>query len=361
MKTWHRLFLAISITLLMVNLSCCSAGQGYPDTSPKTVIIQNEKNLPESETPPEPAAEPVENATTASAIDKAILFNNMLSLETDQTIPASEKSRLWFEYSEKYYLTGGTAGPSQDNVPSAQDNNITQSGTVSIEILGTLDSAARGKTTHYYAYVPLVPEPAIRFKVLYLLHGAFDNYSSWPEHCRDQLKALASRYGMIIICPDGEPFGWYADSRSDPHSKIETYFIEELLPAIDRLFPVATGQRGIAGLSMGGHGAVVLALRHPQLFSTVSSMSGILDITRHAKQWHLSEVFGPYEENKKEWAEHSALKLCAMEERGPIDIPLMVTVGLSDNLALGDNRAFHELLVERSVDHIYEEAEGNHD
>ena len=369
--------MVMATILLLLNLSCCNGRSGNSEISQKTSVPSNENVSHEPVTPEEPAIEPVQKTTLAIPNDKAVLFNKMRSLEAEQRLSTSDKSGLWFEYLRQYYLTDTKLISSQDDVSSIPDNDNLEKdidgqaspgepqspGPASAEILGSLGSVFRDKITNYYAYVPLVAEPTSRFPVLYLLHGAYDDYSSWPTHCREQLKALAAQYGIIIICPDGEPFGWYANSLSDPHSQIEKYFVEELIPEIDRQFPVATGKRAIAGLSMGGHGALVLALRHPQLFTSVSSMSGILDITKHTKNWHLSEVFGPYEENTKEWTEHSAYQLCAKEQGRLIDFPIMATVGLDDTLALADNRAFNKLLsqLKLSIEYIYLETEGNHD
>ena len=98
-------------------------------------------------------------------------------------------------------------------------------------------------------------------------------------------------------------------------NQIETYFMKELIPHVEKNFPT-NSLRGIAGLSMGGHGAFVLSLRNPGVFSSVSSMSGILDITLHTKKWHLVELFGPYEgEYMADWerirrsSSYSAMKV----------------------------------------------------
>ncbi len=375
MKIGRQIFHLITAILLLVNLTNCRTVQNAQGPSAPTAMPGNEKVLAEPENSQPCSAEPETKATTAHPDDKAALFEKMLAFESNRAMSAPEKSNRWFAYIRQYYFADTETIARNDYLPTTQGENSFQSNVdhqaaidglqspapAAAEILGNLDSMSRGKITHYYAFMPLSPEPMAKFPILYLLHGAYDDYSSWPTHCREQLKNMAVQYGMIIICPDGEPFGWYADSRSDPDSKIESYFINELIPEIDHLFPVQPEKRAIAGLSMGGHGALVLALRHPRIFSSVSSMSGILDITRHKKQWHLSEVFGPYEENKKEWSEHSAYRLCSVNNGALISFPLMVTVGLKDTLALAENRAFNELLTKLSINYFYQESEGNHD
>lgn len=221
-------------------------------------------------------------------------------------------------------------------------------------------SKARNKTTHYFAFIPETQDMPARFPVLYLLHGAWDGYTAWKDHSDMELRRLAAKYGIIIITPDGDPFGWYADSPLNPNGQIETFIINELIIDAENKVP-ANGKRAIAGLSMGGHGAVVLALRNPGLFRTVSSMSGILDITLHPTNWGLPKVFGRYgPENKGIWEDHSAYHL-AMKNRGLLDnIHLLVTVSTGDKYAISDNRAFNRLLEGMGVKHAYREAPGDH-
>ena len=90
-------------------------------------------------------------------------------------------------------------------------------------------------------------------------------------------------------------------------------------------FPT-NGKRGIAGLSMGGHGALVLALRGGTGFISISSMSGILDITSHPTNWKLPEVFGPYETNRETWESHSAYHLAQKQKNLLSGMNILVTV-----------------------------------
>ena len=82
----------------------------------------------------------------------------------------------------------------------------------------------RGKDVSYYAFVPKAEQPGDIFPVLYLLHGAYDGYTAWHEHAEKKLEALAATYGVVIITPDGDRFGWYLDSPVDADSQIESYF-----------------------------------------------------------------------------------------------------------------------------------------
>ena len=213
----------------------------------------------------------------------------------------------------------------------------------------------------YYAFVPKESKEAARYPVLYLLHGAFDGYTAWKDHAENIICELVSKYRIIIVTPEGLSFGWYADSRFVKNNQIETYFLNELIPDVEKNFPT-NGLRSIAGLSMGGHGAFALCLRHPGVFSSVSSMSGILDITRHKNQWRLAEVFGPYKaENIADWERHSVLKLIEQSADYIRSLPMLITVSKGDQCSIEDNRLVHRQLEEMNVEHLYRESPGGHD
>ena len=137
--------------------------------------------------------------------------------------------------------------------------------------------------------------------------------------------------------------------------------IKELIPAVEADLPVLAGRRGIEGLSMGGHGALVLALRNPGLFLAAGSMSGVLDITRHPKQWELSRVFGPLNDNLELWRDHSALFLCRNRNEALKNLEIMLSVSTGDDWTLGDNRLLHQELESQGVAHEYLEEPGTHD
>ena len=88
------------------------------------------------------------------------------------------------------------------------------------------------------------------------------------------IERLAGQFGIAILTPDGDPFGWYLDSPLRSDSQQESYLIEELLPDAEASLGLHRLRRSIAGLSMGGHGALGLSLKHPRLFRSASSMSG---------------------------------------------------------------------------------------
>jgi S-formylglutathione hydrolase FrmB len=116
-----------------------------------------------------------------------------------------------------------------------------------------------------------------RYPVLYLLHGLTGDENDWWT--RTRLAEYAARYHLIIVTP-GVGDSWYANSASDPRARYEDVIIKDLIPFIDahyRTVPTRDG-RAIAGLSMGGLGAVKFALRYPQMFAFAGSFSGAFGV-----------------------------------------------------------------------------------
>jgi S-formylglutathione hydrolase FrmB len=195
--------------------------------------------------------------------------------------------------------------------------------------------------------------------VLFLLHGASGNCSDWSEHAHRKLQALAQQYQLIIVTPEGGEHGWYLDSPIRPESAYETHLVAEVVKdVIDRL--PSSSVRGVAGLSSGGHGAITLALKHPKLFVSASSMSGVLDLTAARSRQALIERLGPFALNAERWRANSAFHLVEQRPELARKLPMLVSVGSADMWA-ETNRRFHELLRTLNVSHDFEETAGGHD
>jgi S-formylglutathione hydrolase FrmB len=137
-----------------------------------------------------------------------------------------------------------------------------------------------GKTLPYSVVLPpgyaMAGQIAISYPVLYLLHGLAGHYSNWLS--KTKLAEYAARYRMIIITPEGND-GWYTDSATVPNDRYETYIVEELIPDVEKHFRAIKGREGraIAGLSMGGYGALKFGVKYPGKFIFAASISGALD------------------------------------------------------------------------------------
>jgi len=203
-------------------------------------------------------------------------------------------------------------------------------------------------------------EPDSRFPVLYLLHGAQGDHWSWAK--ATNLVREVARRRLIVVCPNGRPNGWYVDSPRVRGSNVESHIIGELIPYVDshyRTIPRREG-RAIAGYSMGGHGALVLASRHPESFTSASSLSGILDITRWPGHWGIARVLGPFQEGRELWRASSATGRAETFARDSRGLRLMIDCGL-DDIAYPENLEFHGLLARLGVPHVWKERPGRHD
>ena len=110
--------------------------------------------------------------------------------------------------------------------------------------------------------------------VVYLLHGYSGNHLDWITKAKG-FENAADQYNLIIVCPDGGYGSWYWNSPVDPKSQYETFVSDELVKTIDAKYKTIKDRTGraITGLSMGGHGALYLAIKHQDVFGAAGSMS----------------------------------------------------------------------------------------
>lgn len=204
--------------------------------------------------------------------------------------------------------------------------------------------SAKGDTTHY--------------PVVYLLNGYGGDCNTWPLQVEPRLDSIASHYGMIFVCPSGMD-SWYWDSPVDPSMQMETFIITELVPAIDNLYrtvPVAA-RRAVTGLSMGGHGAMWLAMRHPDVFSAAGSTSGGVDAVSFPEKWKKKNRLGEYRNDPELWAAHSVINLVPGLKPG--QLALIFDCGY-DDFFFPDNNRFHQALMKQGIDHDFIVRPGGH-
>lgn len=146
----------------------------------------------------------------------------------------------------------------------------------------TLRSEFLGGEIPFHAVFPESYEnSSAEIPVLYLLHGLFGSFDNWLTNTK--ILEYAAECSFIIVCPEGGD-SWYADSPHLENHFYESYFFDELIPAVEKRFDAgkSRGKRAIAGLSMGGYGAFNFALRRPEIFCFAASMSGA---------FHAAEIF----------------------------------------------------------------------
>ncbi|HND89840.1 MAG TPA: alpha/beta hydrolase family protein [Saprospiraceae bacterium] len=197
------------------------------------------------------------------------------------------------------------------------------------------------------------------YPTLYLLHGYSGHFASWLKDA-PQLRQHADEYQMLIVCPDGGYDSWYLDSPVDTSVRYDTHISSEVVRYVDFYYHTRRepAGRAIGGLSMGGHGAMLLAARHPDVFGAAGSMAGGLDLRRwRSNGWDLKGVLGRPDTHWQNWVDNSAVSwVPVLKASGQ---PLLLDCGL-DDFFLPDNREMHRLLVEAEVPHEYTERPGGH-
>ena len=155
-------------------------------------------------------------------------------------------------------------------------------------------------------YVPENLAKGEKVPMIFLLHGYSGNYKQWDNIMDAQ--NYANTYRFIIVCPDGLFDSWYLNSPIKANSQFETFFFDELWPDVVKKFNPDTSKMFISGLSMGGHGALYLFLKHPEKFKSAGSTSGVVDITGTATKYALAGLLGQLkEENPSIWTDRSVV------------------------------------------------------
>lgn len=159
---------------------------------------------------------------------------------------------------------------------------------------------------------------------------------------------LAAELNIALIAPDTSPrganvpgetdswdfgvgAGFYLDAQQAPWERnwrMESYLIDELLPLLARHLPIDTQRLGIFGHSMGGHGALTLALRHPGVFKSLSAFAPIANPVNCP--WGQKAFAGYLGDNQAAWAQHDATRLMQSQGKPPYPAGILIDQGLAD-------------------------------
>ena len=196
------------------------------------------------------------------------------------------------------------------------------------------------------------------YPVVYLLHGYSGNYLDWHDKA-SAVVPLADQHQVIMVCPDGGYNSWYVDSPVDSSSQYETHVGKEVVAYVDKHYRTVTSRAGraITGLSMGGHGALFLALRHPDIFGAAGSMSGGVDLTYDTNAWGIAEKLGRYQDYPLRWDSLSVVNLIQLQP--PNALALIIDCG-SDDFFFEINRQLHRGLLRQEIPHDYTVRPGGH-
>jgi S-formylglutathione hydrolase FrmB len=210
------------------------------------------------------------------------------------------------------------------------------------------------------------------YPVIYLLHGGQGSYRDWLSKLKDKklLPGLADQYGFIIVMPDAGRSSYYFDSPIDKGSQYETFVTKELIQKIDGTYRTIKDRKGriIAGLSMGGHGAMFLSTRHPELYCAAGSMSGVMDLNTStwkvpadfakSRDKNFEHLLGPAKDTVSKYREYSAVGM--VDKMKANDVKLIFDCGF-DDIMIVPNRELHKLLLENGTPHDYIERPGKHE
>lgn len=222
-------------------------------------------------------------------------------------------------------------------------------------------SASLGRDMHYRVLLPRDYEKVARYPVLYLLHGIYGDYKNWDT--RTGLENYAKDLRIIIVMPDADD-SWYTNSATVAADKFEDYIAKDLIAEIDEKYrTIHDGhRRAIAGLSMGGYGAVKLGVKYPELFAFAGSLSGAfnapknLDTLRPDFRTRLLEVFAG--EDSPTRSQNDIFILLNSPHQTPYPY-LYLACGTAD-FFLDTNRSLAQQLSSQKLAYEYHETSGGH-
>lgn len=229
--------------------------------------------------------------------------------------------------------------------------------TVDVDVILPIDTLNM-KTMHYENHAP--------FPTLYLLHGIFGDQNDWLHGTR--IQRWANEHHLCVIMPSGENM-FYVDNTYN-HNLYGQFVGQELVEITRQMFPLSLKKEEtfIAGLSMGGYGAIVNGLKYHDTFGYVAGLSSALML----EDWlncntplikvpdvrkYYESIFGDLSKLKGSDKDYFAL----VENQDVKDLPHMyMCVGTEDSL-LQNNRDYRDFLLDKDVDLTYEEGPGGHE
>lgn len=205
-------------------------------------------------------------------------------------------------------------------------------------------SATTGTDMEFSVYLPPAAENGRRCPVLWWLSGLTCTWENATTKACFQGPAAAA--GLIVVCPDTSPrgldlpgehdaydfgsgAGFYVDATVEPWAanyRMASYVTKELQALVAAELPIDPKRQGISGHSMGGHGALILALKHPELYRSVSAFAPISSPMRCP--WGEKALTGYLGPDRAKWRAHDAT---ALIEDGAKVAEILVDQGLGDN------------------------------
>ncbi|HLJ90814.1 MAG TPA: alpha/beta hydrolase family protein [Candidatus Angelobacter sp.] len=250
---------------------------------------------------------------------------------------------------------------------SFDERQSDQGGNATLVRDGRFLSDGLGREVRYRVLLPAdYDSSSYRYPVLYLLHGLYGDCENWTT--RTHLNRYAAGLNLIIAMPDAGN-SWYADSRhasaaNAGGSMFETYIAKDFIQEIDGHYRTLLERhtRAIGGLSMGGYGAVKLALKYPELFVMAGGISSAFDAPRdlHEKnpefREELLQAFGPPHDPTRK--QNDVFELAAQAKGKQLPY-FYLDCGTGDSF-IQSNREFAQRLLGLGIPYEYHEVPGAH-
>lgn len=230
---------------------------------------------------------------------------------------------------------------------------------------------------NYSIYLPPDYQQSTRsYPVLYLLHGYSDDETAWVQFgevnvSADKLIGAGEIPAMIIVMPDAR-YTYYVDDYAGK-DKYATMFAEEFIPHIDKTYRTRAKKefRAVSGLSMGGFGSLIYALRYPEMFascvafsSAIRDDSTVVEIDQEGWDRRYGKLFGEGLKGQERLSDHwNSFSVMYQAANLPVEtlekVRWYIDCGDDDRLGRG-NSALHLLWMEREVPHEYRVRDGAH-
>lgn len=226
--------------------------------------------------------------------------------------------------------------------------------------------ASLGRTKKFSVILPTEYNSTSRYPVLYLLHGYSGSYDNWSALTR--IAEYVKTIPLIVVMPDGEN-SWYINSATEPQDRFEDYIVNDLPAYIQKLYSVDTTRQAIAGLSMGGYGALMLALKHPSKYRFAGGLSSAITYPREISDSSRTEGQALIPSLRKAFGDHTngfrnAHDVFYLYKQTPkTALPYVyMSIGIQDGFRrfLPAHRAFTDLLRTYGAPYEYHETQGGH-
>jgi len=223
-------------------------------------------------------------------------------------------------------------------------------------------SAALGRDMRYRVLLPSFVAQDQKLPVAYLLHGGGGNFRDWSNY--SDLSGFVES-GLVLVMPQGD-YSYYVNAVEHPADRYEDYVVQDLLYDVETRFPVTKGRsnRAIVGVSMGGFGAINIALTHPDLFVFAGALSPAIDVPRRQfslrrvqQSRALRSIFGPSGSEARRSNDPFLIARSVLPTNAPY---FFLSCGEAESL-LAPNRQFAAVLARQNLPYEFHIVPGGHD